>query len=232
MLKVILSLLCAINLYAQSPKWLDSGLKIVSTFGLQDFKEGYGIAINEGLVLTSASLVYREDRAQDILLYDSQSPTQAVSCLSHAEILALDTTLDLAILKPQQFTDIYCNVLPEPNLRALNFKKKAFDIFGNPYLESFYNQLEIEYFLEQEWSNFAPKQSTLEALENLPQEKRKERVGMPLFSRGSFIGILREDGRILRQPEIVGFICKINKTTSIFDSYPTLQNPTLQKYCK
>ncbi len=227
MFRAILCLLCAINLYSQPLKWLDSGLKIVSSLELQNFKEGYGIAINEGLVLTAASLVYGETKIKDIMLYDSQPPTQAIYCLSHAEILALDTNLDLAILKPQKFTDIYCNILPESNLRSLNFKKKSFDIFNNVYLGSFYSQLEIEYFLEQEWSNFALKQSTLENLENFPQDKKQEMIGMPLFAKDGFIGILRDDGSILRQPEIVSFICKVSQTTSIFDSYLTLQ-----KYCK
>ncbi|EES89721.1 hypothetical protein [Helicobacter canadensis] len=219
MFKILLSLLWALSLYAQSPKWLDSGLKIVSSFGLQDYKEGYGLIINEGLIITSASLVYRDARAKDILLYDSQSPSHVVSCLSYAEILALDANLDLAILKPQKFTDIYCNILPEPNLRALNFKEKSFDIFNDSYLNILDYQLKVEYFFEQEWSNFASEQTTLEAIENLPWDQKQKMIGMPLFVENKFVGILRNEGDILKGQEILKFICKIHQTTSILDSY-------------
>lgn len=219
MLKILLSLLCVLNLYAQSPKWLDSGLKIVSSFGIQDYKEGYGLIINEGLIITSASLVYRESKAKDILLYDSQSPSYVVACLSHAEILALDSNLDLAILKPQKFTDIYCNILPEPNLRALNFREKSFDIFNNSYLKTLDNSLKIEYFYEQEWSNFATEQTILGAIKNLPQDKNEEMLGMPLFAEEKFAGIIQEKGSVLGGQEILKFICKIHQTTSILDSY-------------
>ena len=94
MAKVILFLLLVGNLYAQYPTWIKDGLKIVASFGTQDFKEGYGIVINEGLILTSSSLVYEKDRAKDIVLYNSESLEEPITCLSHAQILALDDTLD------------------------------------------------------------------------------------------------------------------------------------------
>ena len=81
------------------------------------------------------------------------------------------------------------------------------------------NSLKIEYFYEQEWSNFATEQTILGAIKNLPQDKNEEMLGMPLFAEEKFAGIIQEKGSVLGGQEILKFICKIHQTTSILDFY-------------
>lgn len=225
MAKVILFLLLVGNLYAQYPTWIKNGLKIVASFGTQDFKEGYGIVINEGLILTSSSLVYEKDRAKEIVLYNSESLEEPITCLSHAQILALDDTLGLAILKAYNFTDIYCNVLPKPNFRLLHFKSKFFDILKKPVEISNAEGLMISYFLEQEWLNFGIEKVSWQDLQTMLQENKKNLLGMPLFAGNDFLGILvqkreKQHLSLLKHQEILEFLCKINQNTAILESMP------------
>ncbi|WP_210670788.1 hypothetical protein [Helicobacter pullorum] len=226
MAKVILFLLLVGNLYAQYPTWIKDGLKIVASFGAQDFKEGYGIVINEGLILTSSSLVYEKDRAKEIVLYNSESLEEPITCLSHAQILALDDTLGLAILKAYNFTDFYCNVLPKPNFRLLHFKSKFFDILKKPVEISNVEGLMISYFLEQEWLNFGIEKISWQDLQTILQENKRNLLGMPLFAGNDFLGILvqkreKQHLSLLKHQEILEFLCKINQNTAILESMPT-----------
>ena len=117
MAKIILALIfLALGAYAKYPYWLRYSVKMVAEFETPNksnpyYVEGYGLAINENLILTSASNVYNATRARDIVLYHTEVLGEPIACLSHAKILALDDNLDVAVLEAERFTDIYCTLV-------------------------------------------------------------------------------------------------------------------------
>ena len=127
MVKIIIALIfLTLSAYAKYPYWLRYSVKLVSEFEVPNtstpyYVEGYGLVMNENLILTSASNVYRTTKVKDIVLYHTEVLGEPIACLSHAKILALDDNLDVAVLEAERFTDIYCNVLPESNFRTLSF---------------------------------------------------------------------------------------------------------------
>lgn len=230
--------------YANYPEWLRYGVKVIAEFhtsnqSVRQYKEGYGIIISDGLILTSASIVYAGIRAKDITLYHSETLGEPIACLSHAKILAIDDTLDLAVLQAQNFTDIYCNILPEPNFRELHFKEMFFNfpisVFTSPIVES----LEVSYFKEHDWSQFFREKIVLEDLLQLSLGEKERLHGMPLFIGDAFFGLKRKESQgdfgglsfqenvqhaILTYREILGFLCQLEKETSVLKNRHNLKD--------
>lgn len=220
---------------AEYPDWLRYGIKVIAEFdapnkSTQRYNEGYGLIINDGLILTSASVVYNSKKAEDIILYHSEVLGEPIACLSHARILAIDTNLDLAILEAERFTDIYCNILPKLNFRELSFRKNYFDILLSPIDLPLDRRLEISYFKEHDWSQFARVKISFKDFLELPQEDKRKLYGMPLFVENEFLGIKTKetkmdpadstfkDGKeigILTHREILNFLCQIERETSV-----------------
>lgn len=206
---------------ASYPLWLKDGLKIQATFEDSNLTKGYGIVFEDGLILTSASVVYSKSRANDILLYHSESFDEPISCLSHADIIALDDNLDIAILKPIKFTDIYCNIMPEPNARSLHFKNRVFKMLVEPFNLPVNSRIEISYFLEQDWLEFGRERIWFDDYMKLDVS---DILGMPLFVEDEFLGIVskKHKNNILLHGEILDFICEVSNKTSVFKDYKSV----------
>lgn len=231
MAKLILIVFLALSAYAKYPEWLQNSVKVVAEFKkpnqhLSSFIEGYGLAINHSLVLTSAKVVFDKEKAEDITLYHTEVLGQPIACLSHAKILALDDNLDLAVLEVERFTDIYCNVLPTPNFRELGFKKNYFNLLYEPLRIPLEENLSISYFSEQDWSEFLRNRITLKDFLAFSQETKETMLGMPLFVENEFLGLKVKEfpnaqseslriGILLHQ-EILEFLCRLQKETLVF----------------
>lgn len=239
----IMFLLCFwLQVYAQDyPEWIKEGVKVISNFGESRFKSGYGVIINEGLVLTHAQNVsYHEKEIiypKDIILYVSEARDEPIACLMHTKILAFDKNMGLAILEPTKFTDIYCNDLPEQNFRSLHYKTRFLDILTKPLQRDLIDKDVLDYFLEQEWLEFAKEQMTFLELKAMQEPQIKKLLGMPLFINDEFYGILskgEEEGgkthaKILTQKDILNYICNLKKT-SIYENYPQIQDYCVANY--
>ncbi|WP_104722546.1 hypothetical protein [Helicobacter mesocricetorum] len=233
--KIILLFFLVINLNAETlyPSWLRYGLKIVSNFGTQNEIEGYGIIINDGLILTSAQNVYRSSQIEDILLYDGSVLGDHITCLGYAKVLALDMNLDLAILVPSTFTDIYCNLLPvQGNFRSLVFKESFLNLLEETQEFALDKNSNISYMVIGDWLEFQRKTMPLGEFMSLLQIQKESFLGMPVFLNSKeffvedfFIGIItgKSHKTILEAKKIVQFLCEVNKKTSIFEEYPSLQ---------
>ncbi|MBX7489899.1 serine protease [Helicobacter turcicus] len=236
MAKVILGIIFALlSVHAKYPEWLQYGVKVIAEFdapnkNVQQYNEGYGIIINDGLVLTSASVVYDGKRAKDITLYHTEALGEPIACLSHARILAIDDNLDLAVLEAERFTDIYCNVLPEPNFRELSFEKSYFNVLLLPLDLPLDERLEISYFKEHDWSQFLREKIAFKDFLELPQKDKEKLRGMPIFVGNEFLGLKIKESKtdsinsnskdgvkpeILTHREILSFLCKIERETSV-----------------
>lgn len=233
MAKIILALIfLTLGAYAKYPYWLRYGVKIVAEFETLNksnpyYVEGYGLVINENLILTSASNVYNATRARDIVLYHTEVLGEPIECLSHAKILALDDSLDLAVLETEKFTDIYCNVLPEPNFRALSFGETYFNLFSIPPNLPLRDDLEISFFKEHDWSQLIRERKTLKEFLEFEKSADKSQLskGMPLFAENAFLGLriypipnAKSESLklgILTHSEILTFLCKIQSETSV-----------------
>ncbi len=230
MMRIVLFLLLALNAYAEYPQWLKYGIKVISEFkspkGTQKYVEGYGLIINDGLILTSSRNVYRDKKAEEITLYHTEMLGEPIACLSHARILAVDDNLDLAVLEAERFTDIYCNILPEPNLREENFAKVYFNLLFAPLDLPLDERLEISYFKEQDWSQFSRQRIALKDFLKISDKEREAMLGMPLFVEDEFLGldVRKTSGSknkglqigILTHSEILEFLCKLESETSVF----------------
>ena len=233
MAKIILALIfLALGAYAKYPYWLRYSVKMVAEFETPNksnpyYVEGYGLAINENLILTSASNVYNATRARDIVLYHTQVLGEPIACLSHAKILALDDNLDLAVLEAEKFTDIYCNVLPEPNFRALSFGETYFNLLSIPPNLPLRDNLEISFFKEHDWSQLVRERKTLKEFLEFAKSADESKLskGMPLFVENDFLGLWiypRPNAKseslrlgILTHREILTFLCEIQSETSV-----------------
>ena len=233
MAKIILALIfLALGAYAKYPYWLRYSVKMVAEFETPNksnpyYVEGYGLAINENLILTSASNVYNATRARDIVLYHTEVLGEPIACLSHAKILALDDNLDLAVLEAEKFTDIYCNVLPEPNFRALSFGETYFNLLSIPPNLPLRDNLEISFFKEHDWSQLVRERKTLKEFLEFAKSADESKLskGMPLFVENDFLGLWiypRPNAKseslrlgILTHREILTFLCEIQSETSV-----------------
>lgn len=231
MVKLVFVLLFISVADAKYPDWLQYSVKVIAEFdttnqSIQQYNEGYGLIINDSLVLTSASIVYDSKKAKEITLYYTETLGEPVACLSHARVLAVDDNLDLAVLEAERFTDFYCNILPEPNFRELSFKENNFDILFPPLDFSLDEGLEISYFSEHDWSQFLREKIMLKDLLTLPQESKKSLRGIPLFVETEFLGLKVKEIKdssseslrvgILTHREILDFLCQLERETSIF----------------
>ncbi|WDL74188.1 hypothetical protein IP360_04875 [Helicobacter winghamensis] len=234
MAKIILGImLMLLNANAKYPDWLQYGVKIIAEFdvpnkSIQQYNEGYGLIINDGLVLTSASIVFEGKKAKDITLYHTEVLGQPIACLSHARILAIDDNLDLAVLETERFTDIYCNVLPEPNFRELSFKESYFNFLLLPLDLPLDERLEISYFSEHDWSQFLREKIAFKEFLELPQKDKEKLRGMPLFVENEFLGLKTMESKtrplgILTHREILGFLCQIERETSVLKGKQALE---------
>lgn len=230
MAKIILIILLAFSAHAKYPEWLKYSVKVVAEFEnpnqhVPNFIEGYGLVVNDNLVLTSAKVVFNKDKAEDITLYHTEVLGQPIACLSHAKILALDDNLDLAILEAERFTDIYCNILPTPNFRELSFKESYFDILYPPFQNALSEDLNLSYFGEQDWSEFLRSRIALKDFLALPKEAKEKMLGMPLFVENEFLGLKVKESLdaqsqslqigILTHQEILDFLCKLQNETLV-----------------
>ncbi|TLD85299.1 hypothetical protein LS70_001765 [Helicobacter sp. MIT 11-5569] len=237
MAKIIFILLLALTANAKYPNWLQYGVKVIAEFdvsnkSMQQYNEGYGLIINDGLVLTSASIVYDGKKAKDITLYHSETLGQPIACLSHARILAIDDSLDLAVLETERFTDIYCNSLPEPNFRSISFVENYFDILLIPLDLPLDERLEISYFKEHDWSQFLRHKIAFKDFLVLSQDNAKLLLGMPLFVENEFLGLKIKATKdstkkslnigILTHREILEFLCRLERETSVFKGKQSL----------
>lgn len=232
--KIIIIAFFAIPLFAHYPKWLQNSLKIIAEFkgdsGTRIYKEGYGLVINEGLVLTSASVVYDREKAFEITLYNTEALGEPIACVSHAKIIALDSNLDLALLSVERFTDIYCNTLPEPNFREIIFKKTFYNVLYEPLDLTLDERLEISYFLEHDWSQFFRERIAFNNFIQKSQEEKEKILGMPLFVEDEFLGLkVRENAEnstlgILTHRKILGFLCYLEEKTSVLKDRENIKN--------
>ncbi|MDD6055076.1 MAG: hypothetical protein SOW25_08045 [Helicobacter sp.] len=236
MRKIIIFLVFLTAASADYPQWLQNSLKVVADFkkdsGIHKYIEGYGLAINDSLVLTSASLVYKESRADDILIYNTEVLGEPISCLSHAKIIAVDTNLDIAILSLERFTDIYCNILPEPNFREIAHKEIYFDFLNTPLFLPLDSRLEISYFLEHDWSQFLRVRIPLKEFLNFEEDKKQKLLGMPLFVEDEFLGLKVKNSKnakdgILTHRQILGFLCELEQNTSVLKN-----RDSVKKFCE
>ncbi|MCI5968608.1 hypothetical protein [Helicobacter sp.] len=226
MAKIILGIMLVfLSANAKYPDWLQYGVKVIAEFdvpnkSVQQYNEGYGLIINDGLVLTSASIVFEGKRAKDITLYHTEALGQPIACLSHARILAVNDNLDLAVLVAERFTDIYCNVLPEPNFRELSFGKNYFNLLLLPIDLPLDERLEISYFKEHDWSQFLREKIVFGDFLELSQKEKEKLRGMPLFVENEFLGLKIKESKthsvgILTHREILGFLCEVERETSV-----------------
>lgn len=221
-------LMCISFLMASDyPKWITSGLKVVAYFEENKYNEGYGLLIDEGLGLVSSSVVYANKKPLDIVLYNNEILGNPVACLSHARIIALDDGIGLALLKLNSFTDIYCNVLPQPNFRESHYRELAYSILKKPILWN--PKDKISYFEEKDWLNFGEKRVDLETISDGNNEKI---LGMPLFVKDEFIGVITKTKisqnqhkiDIVRHKQILNFMCDLNKRTSVLLHYKNIKS--------
>ncbi|WP_299546900.1 hypothetical protein [uncultured Helicobacter sp.] len=237
MVKIILGIIFVFfsaNLCANAkyPDWLQYGVKVIAEFdvpnkSVQQYNEGYGLIINDGLVLTSASVVFENKKAKDITIYHSEMLGEPIACLSHARILAIDTNLDLAVLEAERFTDIYCNVLPEPNFRRLSFKENYFNILLLPLDLPLDERLEISYFKEHDWSQFLREKTAFQDFMAFSKIDKEKLRGMPLFVENEFLGLKIMESKmdsigILTHRKILEFLCQIERETSVLKDKPNL----------
>ena len=231
MKKILLVLLCASTLFADTyPQWIRSGLKVIAYFEENSFKEGYGLLIDEGLGLVSSAVVYDNKKPLDIILHNNEILGNPVACLSHARIIALDDNVGLALLKLESFTDIYCNILPKPNFRESHFIMLSHSILYAPLMWD--KKGKISYFEEKDWLNFGEKQADLETLK---KDNLQKLLGMPLFEKDIFVGMIVEQKvkneknkiTILKHNEILEFLCGLERKTNILLHYKKIEN-----FCK
>lgn len=242
MAKIVLMIFFTLFAHAKYPQWLQNSVKVVAEFKephqqVPDYVEGYGIVINDNLVLTSAKIVFNEKRAEDITLYHTEILGQPIACLSHAKILALDDNFDLAVLEVERFTDIYCNILPTPNFRELGFKENYFNLLKEPLEIPLSADLNLSYFSEQEWSEFLRSKIKLKDFLALPKETKEKMLGMPLFLENEFLGLkVKEFSQssseslkigILTHQEILNFLCNLQSNTLVFKN-----KKDFKEFCK
>ncbi len=232
--KIILLLFLAVNLNAESlyPSWLRYGVKIVTDFGMYNEIEGYGIIINDGLIITSAQNVYQNSKVGNILVYDTEALNNPIACLGYAKVLALDTNLDLAILAISTFTDIYCNILPQGSFRALIFEESFLNLLEESQDFTLDKNADISYIMIGNWLEFQRKMMPLGKFMTLLQVQKENFLGMPIFVKSKdffvedfFAGIItgKVQKKILKAKEIVRFLCEVNSKTTIFQAYPSIQ---------
>ena len=233
MAKIIIALIfLTLSAYAKYPYWLRYSVKLVSEFEVPNtstpyYVEGYGLVMNENLILTSASNVYRTTKVKDIVLYHTEVLGEPIACLSHAKILALDDHLDVAVLEAERFTDIYCNVLPESNFRTLSFADTYLNLLTTPLDFPLKDDLEISFFKEHDWSQLVRERKTLKEFLEFAKSADESKLskGMPLFVENDFLGLRiypRPNAKseslrlgILTHREILTFLCKIQRETSV-----------------
>lgn len=232
--KIILLLFLAVNLNAQAlyPSWLRYGVKIVTDFGGHNEIGGYGIIINDGLIITSAQNVYQNSKVGNILVYNTEALSNPITCLGYAKVLALDTNLDLAILETSTFTDIYCNILPQGNFRALTFEESFLNLLEESQDFTLDKNMDISYIITGNWLEFQRKIMPFGKFMTLLQIQKESLLGMPIFLNSKdffvedfFVGIItgKVEKKILKVKEIVQFLCDVNRKTNIFQEYPAIE---------
>ncbi|CAM2958773.1 hypothetical protein [Helicobacter burdigaliensis] len=234
MIRIVFLICLFLQGYAQDyPSWIKKGVKVIANFGESRFESGYGVIINEGLILSASQNLHLEGEKitypKDIILYVSEAKDEPIACLAHAEILALDDYAGLVLLEPIKFTDIYCNTLPEQNFRSLHYQTRFLDILKKPLDRELIDKDVLDYFLEQEWLEFAKEQMTFLEFKAMQEKQESKLLGMPMFINDEFYGIVSQKENktsILTHKEILDFICGLQKT-SIFEDYPKIQN-----YCE
>lgn len=212
-----------------NPKnWIKSGAKVVAFFsaaesGSSNTKEGFGLVINNGLLITSSDIIYKKASPTKTQIYTNEVSDEPAACLAHARILSVDDELGLAIMEMTEFTDIYCNPLPSPNMREVNYREFTYDIFKEPAKIELKNEDEVIFFGELDWLNFGKESAKYG---NLIKNAGNyyQMLGMPLFSENDeFIGIWTRNGaakfQIVPHEVILESTCKLILQTSIFEKY-------------
>ncbi|STQ85635.1 hypothetical protein LS73_004205 [Helicobacter muridarum] len=176
-------------------------------------KQGYGILLKDGYVLGTADLLNESNSyLKSIVAKIQDDSSQSLMCFAMLRLRATDDKL--ALLRAENYTDIYCNTRPESfyhqrvNLHYWTPIQKG---MLKKTLLSRSDKVLFPFVTENNTLNYTS--SSIGSI-----QKRNPGYGIPLFStNGDFVGFLHSTGdsknpnAVISSDEVHQFICSIAK---------------------
>ncbi|WP_104690701.1 hypothetical protein [Helicobacter heilmannii] len=110
--------------------WIYSSVFLTAYFGDGHYKQGYGLLLQKGHVLTSAELAYDKGMYATTFIAQMQDDSAPVLiCVARLHIKAIDRNKGLALLNTHAFTNDFCQTRPESFYHARIYTRYAQNLF-------------------------------------------------------------------------------------------------------
>ncbi|BCZ18877.1 hypothetical protein NHP190012_05190 [Helicobacter sp. NHP19-012] len=168
--------------------WIYSAVFLTAYFGDGHYKQGYGLLLQKGHVLTSAELAYDKGMYATTFMAQMQDDSAPVLiCVARLHIKAIDRNRGLALLNTHAFTNDFCQTRPESFYHARIYRKYAQNLSkcknAQPGLHMYYPKVsKTNAFIVQDMH---------QVLKQTQYSKANETMyGRPFFnSVGDFVGM-------------------------------------------
>ncbi|BCZ17285.1 Periplasmic protein [Helicobacter sp. NHP19-003] len=159
---------------------------LTAYFGDGHYKQGYGLLLQKGHMLTSAELAYDKGMYATTFMAQMQDDSAPVLiCVARLHIKAIDRNRGLALLNTHAFTNDYCQIRPESFYHARIYKRYAQDL-----LQTKSTTLGLQVYYPKVSDDNAFEVQTLLEHHTYPPEKETNAYGRPFFnSAGVFVGM-------------------------------------------
>ncbi|PAF45441.1 hypothetical protein [Helicobacter sp. 11S02629-2] len=200
-------------------------------------KRGYGILLQDGYVLSSASLVNESDSfAKTIKARMQDDVAHSLMCVARFETVANDLDTNLSLLAPVAYTDINCLPRSESfyheriNVKyGLNISKSSQDITlvkDASNNKDSKDDIALYPAISLDDSLFMKKEDFKDLL------KKQDALSLPLFAKdGNFLGLLSkasyggEKTRLVSNQSVYKFVCESTKFNQI-------KSPNISSHCR
>ncbi len=192
--------------------WIYSTVFLIAYFKDGHYKQGYGLLLQNGHVLTSSELAYDKGMYATTFIAKMQDDSgPMLICIARLHLKAIDRNRGLSLLNTHAFTNDYCQVRPESYYHARIYTKYGQDLLtknSHPHkaLQIYYPKIsdqgtfevgtfEVSTFkniLEKSRKdiNYSSQYLNYEDLHQIIQPLLKDVYGRPLFNhKDEFIGM-------------------------------------------
>ncbi|CRF40467.1 hypothetical protein [Helicobacter ailurogastricus] len=169
--------------------WIYSTMFLTAYFGDGHYKQGYGLLLPRGHVLTSSELAYDKGMYATTFMAKMQDDSAPVLiCVARLRIKAIDRNRGLALLNTHAFTNDFCQTRPESFYHARIYKKYAQNLLhakNSPTLPG-----SPLYYPTVSDTNAFVVENARQTLEHLLPKGNEVMDGQPFFnSAGVFLGM-------------------------------------------